>query len=185
MTLEEIHEYYGSAVEACRALGISQPNFSVWNRRGYVPLLQQMRIEKLTGGVLCANEEHAYKKERSAGIYLPSYRFFSTKYGMCPVSCITFNLGKKPRISYIAKIDKNQYGMTEYKKIVSFDRKYLMQAVDVLDINGNYVYEGDVIRAKKRSNPFVFRNIAMLPQLKELQGIRVVSHIYQGVKLED
>lgn len=61
MTIDEVEKYYGSAWKMERKHKLSHKNISNWKRLGYVPILTQIKIEKLTGGVLKANLEHCPK----------------------------------------------------------------------------------------------------------------------------
>lgn len=175
MKLEEVYQYYGSANQACKALGLSRQSFSVWNKRGYIPILQQLRLEKLTNGKLLADEKHAYRQEESTTIYLPCFRFYSKTHGLCMVETINFQIGKKPKIVYLVKGAKA-------KKLVSFSTKTLMQASGVTDIEGANVFEGDVVTASNHAGYFVFKHIGMLDQLKGLEHVKIVGHIYDGVE---
>ncbi len=56
MTLQELYQYYGSPSEARLAINVSRACFSMWRKRGYIPPLAQMRIERLTQGKLKAEE---------------------------------------------------------------------------------------------------------------------------------
>jgi hypothetical protein len=184
MKVEDIHQYYGSAAAASKALNITAACFFVWYKRGYVPLSQQIRVEKLTGGELRASEEDAYETEQPSVMHFPYYRYYSNKYGMCPVYRIVFREGKAPKISYIVGLTKNKSGNIVKKTLVSFDNIYLMQAVDAVDTEGNYVFEGDLIRARGHKKNFIFKSTELLPELKELKGIKIVGNIYEGVKVE-
>lgn len=57
MTLEEVIEYYGNQSKVARALHISRAALTEWKKRGYVPLVQQYRLEKITKGKLKAEDE--------------------------------------------------------------------------------------------------------------------------------
>lgn len=66
MTFNDIIRYYGSKANACYALGIARANFSQWVRQGYIPLIQQLRLERLSLGKLKAQDEHTYSKRMDA-----------------------------------------------------------------------------------------------------------------------
>jgi hypothetical protein len=55
MTLEEIIKKFGSGHNACLVLRISYINFSNWKKKGCIPEFQQLRIEKMTEGMLKAD----------------------------------------------------------------------------------------------------------------------------------
>lgn len=57
MKPQEVIEYFGSQEKAAKALGIKQPNLSLWLKAGAVPELRQYQIEKITNGKLKADEE--------------------------------------------------------------------------------------------------------------------------------
>lgn len=63
MTLDEVREYFGSDQKACQALNLNRQNFTLWRRRGYIPLVKQFEIEELTTGVLKASLKHIKKTE--------------------------------------------------------------------------------------------------------------------------
>lgn len=52
MSLTQVLEYFGSGAEVCRALNLHRTTFHIWKKRGYIPRLQQYRIERLTEGKL-------------------------------------------------------------------------------------------------------------------------------------
>lgn len=175
MTLEEVYQYYGSANQACKALGLTRQSFTAWNKRGYIPMLQQLRLEKLTNGKLCANESHAHKQEGAVEIHLPAYRYYDKKHGLCPVESLVFQPGKKAKVIY--SVDA-----VRAKKISTFVTKYLMKAVDVKDSFGNYVFEGDVIAYNEGRDYFIFDTEKKVDELKSLGAIAIAGHIYDGVK---
>lgn len=57
MSVDEVVKYFGSTYKAADALKISARNFQAWRRKGKISLVQQFRLEKLTNGVLKADEE--------------------------------------------------------------------------------------------------------------------------------
>ena len=56
MTIEEAVMTFGSGRRVCLALGISDRNYTKWKNRGWIPHVQQLRLEKLTNGALKADE---------------------------------------------------------------------------------------------------------------------------------
>lgn len=62
MTLEEIIKKFGSGRNACLVLGISDRNFSNWKKKGWIPEFQQLRIEKMTEGMLKADNFGSNRK---------------------------------------------------------------------------------------------------------------------------
>ena len=57
MTYEQVIKYFRTQVAISEKLGISQASVSNWKARKKVPPLQQLRIEKLTGGKLVAEKQ--------------------------------------------------------------------------------------------------------------------------------
>ena len=57
MTLDEVIIHFGSGYRLCKVLGIRRQNYTQWKRKGGIPLLQQARIENVTGGKLKADYE--------------------------------------------------------------------------------------------------------------------------------
>lgn len=56
MTIEESLNKYGTGYSLCKALGVSNQNFTRWKKQGWIPQSQQLRLEKLTNGELKAHE---------------------------------------------------------------------------------------------------------------------------------
>jgi DNA-binding transcriptional regulator YdaS (Cro superfamily) len=57
MTPAQVIKFFGGVGAAARGLGISQPAVSVWKRKGRIPRLRQLDIEKKTDGKLRAEGE--------------------------------------------------------------------------------------------------------------------------------
>ena len=57
MTYEDVIKYFGSAAEAARKIGVKPPSVSEW-RHG-IPVLRQLHIERVTNGVLKADQQAA------------------------------------------------------------------------------------------------------------------------------
>ncbi len=57
MSIDEAVAFFQSGNQLCLALRIKRQNFTVWVRKGYIPMSQQLRIEKLTRGALKADPE--------------------------------------------------------------------------------------------------------------------------------
>lgn len=62
MTVEEVIKHFGNAAKAARALGLNDNHVRVWKHRGYVPILQQYRVQSLTGGKLKVGDDPKEKK---------------------------------------------------------------------------------------------------------------------------
>lgn len=71
MTIEETIKYFGNLNRVCTALDIAPQNMTKWKKNGYIPMLQQYRIAKLTNDVLVPDETDPSKikviKERHIG----------------------------------------------------------------------------------------------------------------------
>ncbi len=59
MTLDDIKEHFGSGYQFEAKTKMSHANYVHWKRYGYIPILSQKKIEKLTGGTLKADFAHA------------------------------------------------------------------------------------------------------------------------------
>lgn len=57
MKTADIIKYFGTQVEAAERIGVTQPTISNWKKRGYIPALQQLRIQHLTAGKLKADSK--------------------------------------------------------------------------------------------------------------------------------
>lgn len=55
MTIEEVLQIYKTGYQVCKVLEITRQNFSVWQKRGYIPYRQQLKLEILTQGKLKAD----------------------------------------------------------------------------------------------------------------------------------
>lgn len=176
MTIEEVYQYFGSGNEACKALGIQRQNFTVWIKKGYIPLIQQLRIEKLTHKKLKASENHAIKTERVIVESVPNFRYFTKKHGMCPVETITILEGMKPKITY-------RINSPRKRKASTFNAKFLMQAVDFRDKNKKLVFEGDIL-ALEDNTKYCFHDITQLKELMAFKSFAIIGHMYDGIKYE-
>jgi len=54
MTLDDLIKFYGSGYQFELQTKMSHANFVYWRKKGYVPILTQLRIEALTKGALKA-----------------------------------------------------------------------------------------------------------------------------------
>lgn len=57
MTIEEGIAYFGSGYRMCKELGLTPQCLTNWRRVGYIPMYQQLRLEKMTKGQLRADQE--------------------------------------------------------------------------------------------------------------------------------
>jgi hypothetical protein len=175
MTTDEVYQYFGTAYAAAKAMGITKQAFSEWIKNGFIPLKRQKKIEALTKGKLIAREEEAKKPipssqdEKEGKLnYLPNFRYYDKKYGMCKVESIHFRKGKRPQITYLVK----------GKKLTSFTAKYLMQAADVVDFYCNPVFEGDILKLKN-GEKFIFESLDMANKLKKLGEFKIIGSVFE------
>lgn len=61
MKLEDILNYYGTPYEMEKKHKLAHQNVSNWKRLGYVPIMTQLKIERLTEGALKADLNHCTK----------------------------------------------------------------------------------------------------------------------------
>ena len=59
MTLEEVFNYFGSWTQVVKKAGISANTHRNWRRLGYIPAHTQVRLERLSKGVLKFRTEDA------------------------------------------------------------------------------------------------------------------------------
>lgn len=52
MTIDEVLKHFGSGAAIGRELGLCRTAFNTWKMRGYIPRMQQYRIERITDGKL-------------------------------------------------------------------------------------------------------------------------------------
>jgi len=58
MTLDDLKNHFGNCNKFQEKTGMSHTNYTHWSKIGYVPILTQMKLQKLTGGTLKANFDH-------------------------------------------------------------------------------------------------------------------------------
>jgi len=61
MTYEEVINHFGSAYRVAKMLGISKQSVGKWLERGFVPLLRQHQLEKLSNGKLKIDDIDVYE----------------------------------------------------------------------------------------------------------------------------
>ena len=59
MTLDDLKNHFGNSLRFQEKTGMSHANYVHWAKCGYIPILSQMKIQKLTGGTLKADFDHA------------------------------------------------------------------------------------------------------------------------------
>ena len=65
MDYAKIIRHFGNQGRVAAALGITQPSISLWKTRG-IPLLRQMQIQLVTGGILQASSNNLAHKPTKA-----------------------------------------------------------------------------------------------------------------------
>lgn len=61
MTIEELYNLYGTKYKFRKETGLSITTFDNWLKLGYIPIASQMKLEKLTKGLLKARFEDVPK----------------------------------------------------------------------------------------------------------------------------
>lgn len=170
MTIEEVYQYFGSAYAAAKAIGVTKQAFSEWIKHGFIPIKRQEKIEHLTKGKLIARSEDAKKPDinitgESESNYLPNFRYYDKKNGMCKVESIHFRKGNRPKITYVVEGNNK-------RKFTVFSTRNLMQAADLVDWYNHPVFEGDILQFENNGNKngekFIFKSINQINQLKKL-----------------
>ncbi len=168
MTVEEVYQYFGSACAAANAIGISRQSFAMFIKQGYVPLKTQRKIEKFTNGKLTIGREDLKDLKEN---YLPNFRYYDKKHGMCQVESIRFRKGKAPKITYISEKDNR-------KKFTSFDVENLMQATGLVDINDIPVFEGDIIQLEN-GKKLTIESFCMKIKINKNSEFIIIGNIFE------
>ena len=58
MTFEDIQKYFGNSYQFFKKTGMGSTNYLNWQRRGYIPIETQVKLEKMTNGELKADLSH-------------------------------------------------------------------------------------------------------------------------------
>lgn len=59
MLIKELYDHYGSWSKLMRTLELGSSTYQGWVRKGFIPYTTQLYIEKKTGGLFMASEEHS------------------------------------------------------------------------------------------------------------------------------
>lgn len=59
MTVDDVLKFYRTGYQFSKRSGISPTSLYNWKKLGYIPIVSQMRIEKISNGNLKADIEHA------------------------------------------------------------------------------------------------------------------------------
>ena len=179
MTIDEVYQFFGSLGKASKITGIQKNTIWNWTQRGYVPFKQQKKIEEITKRKLIASKKDARKPEFDEGeenntavIYLPKFRYYDDKNGMCEVESLHFRTGNCPKITYKVK------GKTR-EKFSSFVTEKLMQASNLTDSEGQILYEGDICKLKS-GKKLVF-SFDMKEKL-EKTTFKIIGNIFEKEK---
>lgn len=182
MTIEEVYQYFGSAYAAAKAIGVTKQAFSQWLKNGFIPIKSQEKIEHLTKGKLIAKSEEAKKPDiniagESESNYLPNFRYYDKKHGMCKVESIHFRKGNRPKITYIAEGNNK-------RKFTVFSTRNLMQAADILDSEGKTLYEGDICILLGTKRKVIFKSMNLISELenKATKGyfkFKIIGNIFE------
>jgi len=177
MTVDEVCQYFGNGTKAAKAIGCERAAFSYWVKKGYIPYSSQLKFEKVTKGKLVA-EPNKEIVHNSNEIFLPNFRFYNPKLGMCKVLSLTFRDGRVPMIKY--------FHPKKPKSILSsFDTKYLCQGTLIKDMDGAYLYEKDIvlISSEKSSEPLkrIIENITDAYKMKDI-NFKIIGNSFEGVK---
>ncbi len=55
MTFDDIKQYFGSSYNFNKKTGMSHVNFVNWQKKGYIPLCTQIKLQQLTANGLIAD----------------------------------------------------------------------------------------------------------------------------------
>lgn len=58
MTLEDLKSYFGSYYRFCKETNRNYATVYCWKKRGYIPIRNQLKIQKHTNGELKADLSH-------------------------------------------------------------------------------------------------------------------------------
>jgi hypothetical protein len=167
MIINDVYKHFGSGSRAANAIGLTRAAFYKWTKRGFIPLTQQKKFESITNGILLADKKDTnVPKSRIYTIF----RFYDKKYGMRNVKSIYFMEKKGIKIIYIG-------GGKRISTIVP-NIKNIMQAVDLKDVDGKILYEGDIV-VLKNGKKFIFKNNKMVDKLKKLGQFKIVGNIFE------
>lgn len=64
MTPKQLISFYTTQTAAAQAIGVTQPAISAWLKKNKIPELQQLRVEKITGGALKAGKSILHVKRK-------------------------------------------------------------------------------------------------------------------------
>jgi len=172
MTLEEVYQYYGTACKAAKAVGVARQSFYVWMQRGYIPSCQQKKYQKLSKGVLIAEEspEKNILKQKNF-LSIPNFRYYSKAQGMCTVKSLVFREGRPTRIVYC--LPRNPL-----VTLSSFNVDNLMQASILFDSSNRRLYESDIVVCN--GIEFVFESFDSSYNELHVNKFIIIGNIFEG-----
>jgi len=65
MTINDLRAHYKNGYDFERKTGLTHVNWTNWGRKGYIPILSQMRIERITKGLLKADIDHTLEGDNN------------------------------------------------------------------------------------------------------------------------
>jgi hypothetical protein len=63
MTLDDLKKEYGTSYRFSKKTGLSHVNWVHWHKFGFIPILSQMKLERISGGALRADLNHVPQQE--------------------------------------------------------------------------------------------------------------------------
>lgn len=57
MTIDDVKRFFGTGYKFQKYTGMSHDNYRNWEKRGYIPIETQLKLEELTNGSLKASLE--------------------------------------------------------------------------------------------------------------------------------
>jgi len=64
MTLDDLKGHYKNSYDFEKQTGFSHVNYSNWKRKGYIPIVTQLRIERVTKGLFKADVNHTTEGDK-------------------------------------------------------------------------------------------------------------------------
>lgn len=58
MTLDDVKKYFYTSYRFQKKTGMMHNNFTNWEKKGFIPIKTQIKLQELTNGDLKANLEH-------------------------------------------------------------------------------------------------------------------------------
>lgn len=58
MTLDEVRDYFGNSYQFHKKTGMKHTNYLNWKIKGFIPIKTQLKMERISNGVLKADLDH-------------------------------------------------------------------------------------------------------------------------------